>query len=528
MQPLKITIEGDYFDSQIYSGLLYLWCIDGSIKTIDFNQLVFSLIEKKEDLFAYYCAFLDGRYLYKSGISNLLSDPEFKNLLLNKLKRINSHNLVIYKKDLEKHILGEQDLAGNIIHIDSEIYKNKIYISNDIGLFTFSIRSGTIYPVSTVGKKIWDTKILSIKANFYSQFALSAGSDGLYELNKSNLRYKNLKKVDSTSPIYEITTGHSNVANYNSLSLFNTSFIGESSLFLFGWTKKDETVENRHSGKILKKSISFNGFFNKKNKSISWGSDDKIYSIQGNTIHAYKYNTESESSEEDLEPFKKIGEKKLKKWPGEALFGSNSIFGVIVECDDSLLVLRSDDELILIDGPVTRWRTFPRSRNYENHLHVINDNSLEIYSFYHDFIKRQDEKLFGIDSGIYIHEGIDEDRFVAANNAFQANRNQQNTGGSMTKKRITSSFDEKGIESLAKDKPVVYEIQDKSGKNIYTGSAKRGRVEKRLKEHLPGGSDPIRGGDKVKISQKSSIEAAQKAEQRKIKKEKPPQNRRGK
>jgi hypothetical protein len=91
----------------------------------------------------------------------------------------------------------------------------------------------------------------------------------------------------------------------------------------------------------------------------------------------------------------------------------------------------------------------------------------------------------------------------------------------MTKRRKTSSFDEKGIDSLAKDKPVVYEIQNDAGKNIYTGSAKRGRVHDRLKEHLPGGSDPVRGGSKVKIQQKSSIEQAQKAEARKIKSEKP-------
>lgn len=98
----------------------------------------------------------------------------------------------------------------------------------------------------------------------------------------------------------------------------------------------------------------------------------------------------------------------------------------------------------------------------------------------------------------------------------------------MSKGRKTGSFDEQGIDSLSKDKPVVYEIFNKEGKNIYTGSAKRGRVDDRLKEHLPGGSDPVQGGAKVKITQKSSIEQAQKAEARKIKTEKPAQNKRGK
>jgi len=88
----------------------------------------------------------------------------------------------------------------------------------------------------------------------------------------------------------------------------------------------------------------------------------------------------------------------------------------------------------------------------------------------------------------------------------------------------TSDFNETGIESLAKDKPVVYQILDKNKKNIYTGSTKKGRVEDRLKEHLPGGPDPIRGGVKVKIQQKHLITEAQKSEQRIIKKVKPSQN----
>ncbi len=92
----------------------------------------------------------------------------------------------------------------------------------------------------------------------------------------------------------------------------------------------------------------------------------------------------------------------------------------------------------------------------------------------------------------------------------------------------SGSFDNDGIEGLAKDKPVVYDIQNKNGKTLYTGVAKKGRVEARLKEHLSDGPDPIRGGSKVKISQKSSIADAEKAEARSIKKNNPPQNKKGK
>ena len=95
-------------------------------------------------------------------------------------------------------------------------------------------------------------------------------------------------------------------------------------------------------------------------------------------------------------------------------------------------------------------------------------------------------------------------------------------------KKKSGSFDKKGIEGLAKDKPVVYTIENSKGKKLYTGVAKKGRVEDRLKEHLPGAVDAVRGGAKVKIQQKSSIAEAEKSEARIIKSKQPPQNKKGK
>lgn len=89
-------------------------------------------------------------------------------------------------------------------------------------------------------------------------------------------------------------------------------------------------------------------------------------------------------------------------------------------------------------------------------------------------------------------------------------------------------FDKDGIGDLANDKPVVYQIENAKGDNIYTGVAKRGRVEERLNEHLPGAKDPIRGGTRVRIQQKPSIDEARKSEERIIKRQQPPQNKKGK
>ena len=93
--------------------------------------------------------------------------------------------------------------------------------------------------------------------------------------------------------------------------------------------------------------------------------------------------------------------------------------------------------------------------------------------------------------------------------------------------RKTVPFNKKSVGKLPDDKPVIYKILTQSGKNNYTGIAKRGRVQERLQEHLPGGKDPIPGA-KVQIEQTHNIKEAQTKERRVIARSKPPHNKRGK
>ena len=95
----------------------------------------------------------------------------------------------------------------------------------------------------------------------------------------------------------------------------------------------------------------------------------------------------------------------------------------------------------------------------------------------------------------------------------------------MSKKTVPLT--NKGVEKLPDDKPVVYKIKTDGGKDNYVGVAKRGRVQERLKEHLPGGKDHV-PGSKVQIDQKSSIAEAKAQEKRIIKTEQPKHNKQGK
>ena len=85
----------------------------------------------------------------------------------------------------------------------------------------------------------------------------------------------------------------------------------------------------------------------------------------------------------------------------------------------------------------------------------------------------------------------------------------------------TASYDKAGIRTLADNKPIVYRIQNKNGKDLYVGVAKRGRAHAIIMEHL--GEIP---GATVTIRQFDSLEEARIAEQQIINRCQPKYNRR--
>jgi hypothetical protein len=91
----------------------------------------------------------------------------------------------------------------------------------------------------------------------------------------------------------------------------------------------------------------------------------------------------------------------------------------------------------------------------------------------------------------------------------------------MAKKTVSNN--KTSIGKLSDSKPVLYKIKTESGKVNYVGVAKRGRVQERLEEHLPGGKDYVPGA-KVQIEQFASIAEAKKKEAAEINRINPKHN----
>lgn len=397
MQPVKITIKGDYYDCQIYRGRLYLWTFDGDLKVYNWNSIVQSFIKKDTDKIAMTFCFLDGNYLYKSSLIELFKDIDFKKLLIRKFTQIEKLVFQLTEKELEKFLFGQQETPTGILPTDTEIYSNKLYFIHEKGLFSGSAHRNKSdkYPVSSRPSKLWDCDLLSIKANKYPQLALSGGDEGLFELNMATSLPSNLERVEKK--IFRISKNHSSFSNYSFLNIYNTSLVENSFLAMFKWNITKDKFKNDKPLRDYDTSISDKDIFDIKNNRhfISWGIEDKIYKATDNGFEIIRFNNYA-NKEKGEQKFTRLNSVNLQAWKGKIINGGTAYFGNIVECDNALVVVQSNGEYLTIPGPITRWRVYPRSMNYENHLHVILDDRIEIYSFNHDYFLDQEGKNIGI------------------------------------------------------------------------------------------------------------------------------------
>jgi shikimate kinase len=115
------------------------------------------------------------------------------------------------------------------------------------------------------------------------------------------------------------------------------------------------------------------------------------------TIDVVKYTQKNIDSNNGEEAFRHLESISLSEPRGNIVSAGVAYFGTVIEYDTALMVLCSDDELVTLSGSVARWRVYPRSFRYENHLHAVYENRLVIYSFVNDYFVDQRMKTRGIE-----------------------------------------------------------------------------------------------------------------------------------
>ena len=375
MQPLKLVIEGEFWDSQIYSGRLYLFKSDGSIKTVDWDMLINKWKLKKSLHLPMTCAYSNSQYLYSSKFKKFFGDREVKTLIQDKFKRLSQENLFIPTKKLDSYLCGQQDNLFPFPHSDCTIYNRIIYVGAKDGIFSASCGKNTKKPVSTRLTKENDIPALSLSPN-YGNLAVAAGDEGLCQIPVNNSFYEN-------NAVRKLSKKNCVGCSWNYESIYGSSHIDEGVLADFSYNRDEE---RRRFNKLYFQSQ----IFKKKQLGYSWGAQDKICLASKNKISVVRYSSYSED-----EKLQFLGEFTMDAWKGKIVSAGVALFGNVVECDNAMVVFPSEGHAINIPGEPVNWRIFPRARNYENHLHIVYEDRLEIYSFNHDYFVDQDQKISG-------------------------------------------------------------------------------------------------------------------------------------
>lgn len=430
MQTLKFVIHGSYYDSQIYSGQLYLWSNKGSIIIINWDRLIESFNIESRLRLALRCAFQQSEYLYGADFKLIFQDEEIKKVIQQKFSDLREKTIELSEAELrrKKLIIAEQDNPLPFPHADSLIYNNDLYVGSPSGVSVTTFVGGKKKSINPGGMKLWDGPVLGVAAS-YSTLALAAGSEGLFQCpSYSGFPYHSSKPS-------VVSNEHSNSVRWMYTSIFSSSYFNGGYLadFTLEETKenainetnedarKDEELSDNQAlleeldlpeGPIIEKAdaVFLPGLTERKLREIvpsqtifsnvsngassyAWGVHDKICLAKQSHIEVAQYSPYKPLSTR----FKYLGRVETAASQGDIVRGDSALFGYILEFDEGLLVIDSEVESSTwIAGEPVNWRVFPKSKFYTNQLHVIYDDYLSIHSFNQDYFVDQRKKRVGI------------------------------------------------------------------------------------------------------------------------------------
>lgn len=388
MHPVKLKIEGTFWDSQIYSGELILIDINGSLHRINWNEAIDVIAHKFPNFeTAVRVSFSDGELFYNPKVTKIFNDPTIKPVILSQLDSLSNANITerFSKKDSFWH---EETYPFSFLPSDTEIYYNRFYAAGEEGLYsTPKSGIGSKYNNAELTKHI-DTNVMQVKASENaSAVAIAAGGDGLFEFKFDRFIKGNLKK-------------HKNIAHIpcNICDWAFQSVIG-SSLYDTFFVKFREEKKDDKKIRVFDEIIHERNIFSSSgsNKSIVWGAREKLYRYSDDGFEVIDYNSRNSRKP----TFSHKGYLDISKQStvsadlDDVISTGVAPFGTIIEFSEKLIVLRSDGEINQFNGELIHWRIFPRSEHYSNQLHLIYEDRLEVVSFIHDYFVDQDLKIFG-------------------------------------------------------------------------------------------------------------------------------------
>ncbi|RAT17404.1 hypothetical protein AU490_13740 [Lonsdalea populi] len=361
----KLTIEGDYIDSFIYMGVLYLLDTDLNVKSYSWKDVCNYLIHRNGFKNPYAHEII--KYVEDNHINISSKDPI--------TTAINSNELLKLEKD---------SVNINTWPSDINIYSNKLYFSGDDGVYYILTDHQKKGFSNKKHVKVFGMKSFSISPNSYGRIALATGDEGVFTSChffdsrgkiESQISKKSCIDIDWVDYHLFVNTDNVSVKQYENITNFtdfrcnqlakinelNTSEVEE----------LNSNVKSEHR-EYLKKAL------NKKPLSL-------------NINKYFKYGWSSGSCDFLIthDDVMKILDKKTNNVDSKKLNDNFPSFfkvrtsgcGTIIENNSHDVFLYDGDKITELAKDIVSWRVYPRARTHARHLHIVNNDSLIIHVF---------------------------------------------------------------------------------------------------------------------------------------------------
>lgn len=350
----KIKIEGDFIDSFIYSGTLFL--VDTQLKLTSYAwHDLLNVTNCPSDL-------------------NLTLHQCFSNMRMQNIYNLDD-SYTIYNNILNQHCCDELFLDS--WPTDLDIYNNNFLISSNNGIQTFKFnRENSLSAKVKFENKVntlWSNKVFELAVGNLDRLIISCGSMGAFELftnSYSQYKLESEKQLNEEEWIgceWDNSTGIAILKNQLKQELLKFENLDQEHLKVL----TDQRDRNKYYKTIKEEDPIEYEIPNSTQKYInSWIFEDKVYLFSEDLdLYIYENNNLNKVSEID----------KTQRPIGKIINSAKTHFGLVFEDMENLYVQNSD--INILSNKVTNWRTYPKSKNYQNHIHFIEDDNLTIQIF---------------------------------------------------------------------------------------------------------------------------------------------------
>lgn len=365
MLTAQIQIEGDYVDSFVYSGVLFL--LDTQMKLTTYNwKDILNLAVKNHE--------------YKDNIINI-----FERKKINKKNKRPQEILVVTKKELAT--LNSYSTDFDFWLTDMDIFRNTIFVSGNEGVISQGAewRRGNNKPEFEFKKtrnSVFSEPVLDMSIGVYSSLVpnvdfarllVSCGDNGAYQIYTKGEK----GNVHNPNDTYSLSSEHwigcdlnTNVGlavlknfSHRQVFRFNERIENEKS------NEKDELIchSEEEISKILSDDIPKPTEFNADNLYGFYVDNGEIKAVTKTKEKVNLSNLDNNEKSDNIDNCEIIDIVRTR-------------FGFITETIDRLFVEYNNGQSENFQD-FTNFRTFPKATTHNNQLHIVFDNYVSVFGF---------------------------------------------------------------------------------------------------------------------------------------------------